>query len=170
MNLVLASGSPRRKELLATAGFQFAVRAVDIDETPLPGESPADFDDTMTLTAQVRFHSMFSFKYSPRPRTLAIKRLPDDVAEDEKTRRIVALQALQREIQFDLHRQAVGRVEGVLIDSGSRRREQDLSGRTSGNTVVNFPGEPGWLGRLARVRVTAAGPNSLRGEVLNVEA
>ena len=43
MNLVLASGSPRRKELLATAGFQFAVRPVDIDETPLPGESPADY-------------------------------------------------------------------------------------------------------------------------------
>jgi tRNA-2-methylthio-N6-dimethylallyladenosine synthase len=96
--------------------------------------------------------------------------MPDDVAEEEKTRRIVELQALQREIQFDLHRQAVGRVEEVLIDSGSRRREHELSGRTSGNTVVNFPGEPGWLGRLARVRVTTAGPNSLRGEVLDMEA
>jgi tRNA-2-methylthio-N6-dimethylallyladenosine synthase len=113
---------------------------------------------------------MFSFKYSPRPRTLAIKRMPDDVPEEEKTRRIVELQALQRDIQFDLHRQAVGRVEEVLIDSGSRRREHELSGRTSGNTVVNFPGEPAWLGRLARVRVTTAGPNSLRGEVMDMEA
>ena len=56
-----------------------------------PGETEADFDDTMTLTGAVRYHSMFSFKYSPRPNTLAVKRLPDDVPEPEKTRRIVAL-------------------------------------------------------------------------------
>ena len=112
---------------------------------------------------------MFSFKYSPRPRTLAIKRLLDDVTDAEKTRRIVELQALQREIQSDLHARAVGRVEQVLVDSTSRRREHELSGRTSGNTVVNFPGDPSWLGRLAQIRITAAGPNSIRGEVIEVE-
>ncbi len=135
-----------------------------------PGETPADFDETLTLTATVRYHSMFSFKYSPRPRTLAIKRMPDDVPEPEKTRRIVELQALQREIQTDLHRRAVGRVERVLIDSTSRRRDHELSGRTSGNTVVNFPGDANWLGRFAQVRITEAGPNSVRGEVVEVEA
>jgi tRNA-2-methylthio-N6-dimethylallyladenosine synthase len=135
-----------------------------------PGETAADFEDTLSLTARARFHSMFSFKYSPRPRTLAIKRMAVDVAESEKTRRIVELQALQREIQFDLHRQSVGRVEQVLIDSTSRRREHELSGRTSGNVVVNFPGEGAWLGRLAQVRITTPGPNSVRGEVLEVEA
>jgi tRNA-2-methylthio-N6-dimethylallyladenosine synthase len=57
----------------------------------------------------------------------------------------------------------------VLIDATSRRREHELSGRTSGNTVVNLPGDPAWLGRLAQVRITAAGPNSVRGEVLEVE-
>jgi tRNA-2-methylthio-N6-dimethylallyladenosine synthase len=134
-----------------------------------PGETTSDFEETLSLTATVRYHSMFSFKYSPRPRTLAIKRMPDDVPETEKTRRIVELQALQREIQFDLHRRSVGRTEEVLVDSTSRRREHELSGRTSGNTVVNFPGEPGWLGRLAQVRITAAGPNSVRGESLEVE-
>ena len=116
-----------------------------------PGETAADFDDTLSLTAQARFHSMFSFKYSPRPRTLAIKRMPDDVAEDEKTRRIVELQALQREIQSDLHRQSVGTVEQVLIDATSRRRDHELSGRTSGNVVVNFPG------RALLARTTGAG-------------
>ncbi len=134
-----------------------------------PGETTADFEDTLSLTAAARFHSMFSFKYSPRPKTLAIKRMPDDVAEEEKTRRIVELQAMQREIQSDLHAQSVGRVEQVLIDATSRRREHELSGRTSGNTVVNLPGDPAWLGRLAQVRITAAGPNSVRGEVLEVE-
>jgi len=135
-----------------------------------PGETAADFEETLSLTAAARYHSMFSFKYSPRPHTLAIKRLPDDVPEAEKTRRIVELQALQREIQSDLHRRAVGRVEQVLVDATSRRREHELSGRTSGNTVVNFPGDPAWLGRLAQVRITGAGPNSVRGEVVEVEA
>ena len=108
---------------------------------------------------------MFSFKYSPRPNTLALKRMPDDVSEEEKTRRIVELQALQRRIQGELYGAAVGRVEQVLIDSRSRRREWELSGRTSGNTVVNLSGDPGWIGRVMPVRITAANPNSLRGEV-----
>ena len=69
-----------------------------------PGETAEDFEETLSLTAAVRYHSMFSFKYSPRPNTLALKRLPDDVTEEEKTRRIVALQALQREIQGELLR------------------------------------------------------------------
>ena len=68
-----------------------------------PGETDADFDETMSLTRAVRYESMFSFKYSPRPNTLAQKRYPDDVSEAEKTRRIVALQALQREIQLEMH-------------------------------------------------------------------
>jgi len=134
-----------------------------------PGETAADFDDTLSLVEAVRFSSIFSFKYSPRPRTLAIKRMPDDVPEEEKTRRIVALQARQREIQLELHAAAVGRVEEVLIDATSRRRDEEVSGRTSGNTVVNMPGATAWLGRLAQVRITAAAPNSLRGEVLEVE-
>jgi tRNA-2-methylthio-N6-dimethylallyladenosine synthase len=130
-----------------------------------PGESAEDFEATLSLTAAVRYHSMFSFKYSPRPNTLALKRMPDDVAEMEKTRRIVALQSLQREIQGELHQEAVGRVETVLVDSHSRRRDWELSGRTSGNTVVNFSGSGDLIGRLVAVRITAANPNSLRGEL-----
>jgi tRNA-2-methylthio-N6-dimethylallyladenosine synthase len=135
-----------------------------------PGESDEDFAETLSLTAAVRYHSMFSFKYSPRPNTLALKRLPDDVPEDEKTRRIVALQSLQREIQGELHAQAVGRVESVLVDSRSRRRDWELSGRTSGNTVVNFTGDGTSIGRLVAVRITSANPNSLRGEIVASES
>jgi tRNA-2-methylthio-N6-dimethylallyladenosine synthase len=129
-----------------------------------PGETVQDFEDTLTLTATVRYHSMFSFKYSPRPNTLALKRLPDDVSEEEKTRRVIALQALQRETQQSLYRRMVGRAEEVLVDSTSRRRDWELSGRTSGNTVVNFPGQADWLGQLVPVRITEANPNSLKGE------
>ncbi len=134
-----------------------------------PGETPADFDDTLSLTAAVRYHSMFSFKYSERPNTLALKRMPEDVSEEEKTRRIVALQALQKEIQAELYGAAVGQTVDVLVDSRSRRREWELSGRTSGNTVVNFSGAPDWIGRIIPVRVTAANPNSLRGEALALD-
>ena len=90
--------------------------------------------------------------------------MADDVSEDEKTRRIVALQELQKRIQGELYQAAVGRVEQVLVDSRSRRRDWELSGRTSGNTVVNLSGDPAWIGRVVAVRITGANPNSLRGE------
>jgi tRNA-2-methylthio-N6-dimethylallyladenosine synthase len=134
-----------------------------------PGETVDDFDETLSLAAAVRYHSMFSFKYSPRPNTLALKRMPDDVDEDEKTRRIVALQAQQKSIQMELFAAAVGRIEPVLVDATSRRREWELSGRTSGNTVVNFPGDPARVGRIVDVRITGANPNSLRGEAVHAD-
>src|SRR5688572_33336866 len=87
-----------------------------------PGETAADFDETLSLTAVARFESMFSFKYSPRPNTLASKRLADDVAPGEKTARIVALQALQRDIQTRLHEEAVGSEVEVLVDYRSEER------------------------------------------------
>jgi tRNA-2-methylthio-N6-dimethylallyladenosine synthase len=129
-----------------------------------PGETDADFDETLSLTRAVRYHSMFSFKYSPRPNTLALKRMPEDVLEAEKTRRIVALQSLQKDIQGELFTSMIGRRERVLVDSMSRRRDWELSGRTSGNTVVNLPGDPSWIGRIVDVTITGANPNSLRGE------
>lgn len=130
-----------------------------------PGETERDFEDTLSLVERVRFHGMFSFKYSPRPNTLATKRMPDDVPDEEKTRRIVALQELQRRIQIELHQQAVGRTVEVLVDSVSRRNPEDLCGRTTGNTVVNFRGDRRLLGRLVPVRIERAGPNSLYGRL-----
>ena len=139
-----------------------------------PGETAEDFDQTMTLTAAARYESMFSFKYSPRPNTLASKRMPDDVSAEDKTARIVALQALQREIQTALHEAAVGSVVDVLVDSTSRRQNAELSGRNMGNTVVNFPapadtptGDRSWIGRTVSVRITRGGPHSLRGEAIS---
>jgi len=146
-----------------------------------PGETARDFDDTLSLTVAARYHSMFSFKYSVRPNTLASKRMPDDVSEDEKTRRIVELQAVQRQIQTELHEAAVGSTLDVLVDSASRRSPGELSGRTSGNVVVNFElptdtsqhGPPvndrwnaatSWIGRTVPVRIFRAGPHSLRGD------
>jgi tRNA-2-methylthio-N6-dimethylallyladenosine synthase len=131
-----------------------------------PGETEADFEETLSLTSTVRYHSMFSFKYSERPNTLASKRMTDDVTDEEKTRRIVALQQLQRSIQSDLFQRSIGSTHQVLVDATSRRREWELTGRTSGNTVVNLPGPPEWLGRLVDVEIKRAGPNSVWGEAV----
>jgi tRNA-2-methylthio-N6-dimethylallyladenosine synthase len=147
-----------------------------------PGEAAGDFDETLSLTEAVRYHSMFSFKYSVRPNTLASKRLPDDVSEAEKTSRIVALQSLQREIQTRLHERAVGTTVEVLIDSVSRRRNSEISGRTSGNTVVSCAapvleqtglgsripdsGHAKWIGRTVPVHIRRAGPHSLWGDAV----
>ena len=135
-----------------------------------PGESAEDFADTLSLVESVGFHSMFSFKYSERPGTLAAKRLPDDVPEAEKDRRLHALQELQKGIQAALHAQAIGRTFEVLVDSVSRRRETELSGRTTGNTVVNFPGEPEQLGAMATVEIERAGAHSLWGHARSLTA
>jgi tRNA-2-methylthio-N6-dimethylallyladenosine synthase len=134
-----------------------------------PGETREDFDETLSLTTSVRYHSMFSFKYSERPNTLASKRMPDDVPEAEKTRRIVELQQIQRRIQWELHEQMVGQTVDVLVDQVSRRRGWEVSGRTTGNTVVNFPGETARLGQFAAVTIKRAGPNSVWGEVADAE-
>lgn len=131
-----------------------------------PGETDADFDDTMSLAKASQFHAMYSFKYSPRPNTLAIKRMADDVTEGEKRQRIVAIQDQQRDIQTAIHSSMVGSIQQVVVDTRSRRRDWELAGRTSGNTVVNFAGAESLVGRLVPIRITEAAPNSLRGELV----
>jgi len=136
-----------------------------------PGETAEDFEQTLSLVEAAQYHSMFSFKYSPRPNTLAMKRMADDVSDEEKTARIVALQSLQRAIQTRLHEAAVGTTVEVLIDSAGRRRHAEISGRTSGNTVVNSAAPGGteaseWVGRTIPIRIHRAGPHSLWGEAV----
>lgn len=128
-----------------------------------PGETREDFEDTLSLVGTVKFHSMFSFKYSERPNTLAARRTPETVSETEKTSRLMELQSTQRAIQLTLHTDRIGDTVEVLVDSRSRRRATELSGRTTQNTVVNFPGDIHWLGRTVGVSIDAAGPYSLRG-------
>ena len=142
-----------------------------------PGETAEDFDQTLSLVEEVQYHSMFSFKYSVRPNTLASKRLADDVSGEEKTARIVALQSRQREIQTRLHERLVGTTQDVLVDATSRRREAEIAGRTPGNTIVNFPipegsgggGPEDWIGRTVRVTIRRAGPYSVWGERLGID-
>jgi tRNA-2-methylthio-N6-dimethylallyladenosine synthase len=128
-----------------------------------PGETEDDFEQTLSLTRAVRYETMFSFKYSPRPNTLALKKYPEDVPDEDTTRRIVALQSLQREIQTELHAELVGSDLDVLIDSISRRRDWELSGRSMGNTVSTFPVHAnGWGGQAGGSPALALQPVGTR--------
>ena len=126
-----------------------------------PGETEAEFQDTLSLVSAVKFDSAFSFKYSPRPRTAA-SALPDDVPEDEKGRRLTLLQERQLDIQRERNAAYVGRREEVLVEANARSRVR-LVGRTSDNKIVNFDGPDELIGSFALVEITGYGPNSLKG-------
>ena len=179
IHLPVQSGSTRvlermrrrhtREEYLALVGrIRAAIPNIQLSTDMIvgfPGETEGDYEETLSLTEAVGFNSMFSFKYSERPNTLASKRMPDDVPEEDKTRRIVGLQQLQRRIQLAMHEAEVGRRHEVLVDAVSRRRAWEVSGRTTGNTVVNFAGDASLVGTLAQVTVRRAGAFSLWGEL-----
>ena len=128
-----------------------------------PGESEADFEETLSLLDQVRYDSLFSFKYSPRPNTPSL-RLNDVVPEEEKSRRLAVLQDKQREIQSAGNKQLIGETFEVLV-SGKSRRENQWSGYTSSCRLANFTSHAKeLLGTYVQVRVTGATPNSLVGD------
>ena len=125
------------------------------------GETLDDFEQTLSLLGEVGYDQIFSFKYSPRPRTPA-GHLEDSVPEEEKGRRLMILQAKQREIQIQRNQDCVGRHYEVLVEGFQPRLGQAV-GRTTSNKIINFPGEPSWAGQYMTVQVTASGPNSLVG-------
>ena len=125
------------------------------------GETEQDFEQTLSLLDVVQYDQIFSFKYSPRPKTAAGK-WADDVPEEEKGTRLAVLQDRQREIQFRRNQTLIGREFEVLVEGYQPRLGQAV-GRTTSNRVINFPGDSDWVGSYRTVRVTSAGPNSLVG-------
>jgi len=126
-----------------------------------PGETDADFRDTLSLLDEVQYDSVFSFKYSPRPNTPALA-LGDDIPEEEKGSRLTFLQERQKLIQYNKNSAMQGRVLEVLVD-GRPRSRFTLSGRLSNNRVVNFDGPDDLMGRIVNVQITGFAANSLKG-------
>jgi len=132
-----------------------------------PGESEVDFEATMQLIEELHFDHSFSFIYSARPGTPAAS-LPDDVSLEEKKARLARLQTRIAEFAAEYSQAMIGTVQRVLVERPSRKDEQEMAGRTDNNRVVNFAADATVLGKFVNVRITAAFPNSLRGEFLGV--
>lgn len=128
-----------------------------------PGEEEEDFEQTLSLVREVGFDQMFSFVYSPRPGTMAAM-MRDEVSHELKVARLMRLQAVQREIQFQRNEALRGRTMPVIVEGRSRRDPGEWAGRTRCNRVVNFSDESACAGQRRMVLVTEARPNSLRGE------
>ncbi len=130
-----------------------------------PGETEADFEDTLGLLTEVEYDSVFAFKYSRRPNTSALA-LEDQVPEEEKVRRLAIVQEHQRQIQIRRNAAYVGSIEECLVEGFNKATGQWI-GRTSQNKTLNFLhplADDQLLGQYVDVRVTRSGANSLAGE------
>jgi tRNA-2-methylthio-N6-dimethylallyladenosine synthase len=130
-----------------------------------PGETEADFEATMQLIEEVGFDHSFSFIYSPRPGTPAAG-LADDVPHSVKQVRLARLQKRIEEMAAAISVAMVGSQQRILVEGPSKKNAAELFGRTDNNRIVNFAGPARLTGQFVDVRITAALPHSLRGEVL----
>jgi tRNA-2-methylthio-N6-dimethylallyladenosine synthase len=130
-----------------------------------PGETEADFAQTMELIAEVGFDQSFSFIYSKRPGTPAAA-LPDEVPHEVKQQRLALLQARLNQQARRISEGMIGSVQRVLVERPSKRDPRQLAGRTENMRWVNFDGPAELVDRFAPVRITEAMPNSLRGRLV----
>ena len=130
-----------------------------------PGETEAQFEDTLSLVREVRFDAAYTFIYSPRAGTRAAE-MDDPISMEEKTERIQRLIALQQSITSEVLASQIGQIQPVLVDSVSTRSEQTIGGKTPRAHMVNFPGSAERIGQTVPVRITSAGKNTLRGEAV----
>jgi len=165
---VLASmrrGYTRQQYLDTVALFRDRVPDVALSSDVIvgyPGETEGEFEETLRVLERVGFDGLFTFAYSPRPGTTAL-RLEDDVPEVEKRRRLHEVNAHQQQWQRRRNEACVGRVEEVLVETvdGAGR----VSGRTPHFRIVHFDGREEMVGRFVSVEITGAGPNSLQGRL-----
>ena len=131
-----------------------------------PGETEAQFEQTLSLVDEVRYDSAYTFIYSPRVGTKAAS-MPDDTPAEEKSRRIQTLIAKQQAITSEILSGMVGTTAEVLVESVSARDAGWVGGKLPRALMVNFPGGEELIGRIVKVRITSAGRNTLRGELVN---
>ena len=130
-----------------------------------PGETEADFHATLRLARDADFDASFSFIYSPRQGTPAAD-LPDDTPRNEKLDRLQRLQSQLEAQARALGEAMVGTTQRILVEGHSKKQETELRGRTANDRVVNFPGPPSLINGYVDLRITAALPHSLRGELV----
>mgnify|MGYP002869178690 CR=1 FL=1 len=127
-----------------------------------PDESEADFEATLDIVRRVRYDNMYSFIYSKRTGTKAAL-MDDPVTDAEKSARMGRLLALQREIAVENNKRFVGRTMTVLADGVSKKRPGNVTGRSSENMLVEFPGDASLIGSFVQVQITEAHSGALMG-------
>jgi tRNA-2-methylthio-N6-dimethylallyladenosine synthase len=131
-----------------------------------PGESEAEFEETMTLIEEIGFDLSYSFVYSQRPGTPAADML-DDVSEEVKKQRLDRLQQRINEMAAAISDSMVNSVQTVLVEGQSKKNPLQMQGRTENNRVVNFIAHPRLAGQFVDVLITEALANSLRGRIVD---
>ncbi len=162
----------REQYLERIAWMKSAKREISITTDVIvgfPGETELDFEQTLSLLELIEYDGVFSFKYSPRPNTPALK-YADAIPDQEKVRRLAVLQERQREIQRRTYQRHLGQQVEVMLEGKNEVRRQWI-GRTSQNKTLNFTSDKDRLkpGAYYPVLVTTAFPNSLLGQMASYE-
>lgn len=135
-----------------------------------PGETEDEFAQTLAILQELEYDEIFSFAYSPRPHTAALKLYRDDVSEEVKKMRLAQVQRLQGEICQRKNRQYIGTIEEILVEGPSKLKSEQITGRTRTNKIVNVMGPADLVGSLREVRITGTSANSLLGELVAPKA
>jgi tRNA-2-methylthio-N6-dimethylallyladenosine synthase len=131
-----------------------------------PGETRAEFEETIALISDVRYDGAFTFKYSPRPNTSSLN-LPDVISDEEKTLRLSILNERQKQISLENNKRHLNQTVEAMVEGRNQVRKQ-WNGRTSQNKVLNFTAPEAatlQVGGYVQVRVTQVFANSLVGEL-----
>ena len=128
-----------------------------------PGESEEDFEMTMDLVRDIKFDGLFSFVYSPRKFTVAAT-LPGSITTEVAFERLSRLQKYQKSVTLDSNRAMEGKVAEVLVEDRSKNSDEEVTGRTRANKIVNFRGSLDMIGNLVEVEIVKGYANSLKGE------
>jgi tRNA-2-methylthio-N6-dimethylallyladenosine synthase len=154
----------RYLEIIAAARQRMPHIALSTDViVGFPGETEAEFGETLDLVREVRYDTAFTFKYSVRPGTKA-ERLPDDVPESEKTARLERLIALQQDISRQRNRDQLGKTTEILIEGPAPKDAGMWTGRTPDYrpAVIARNGES--VGDVVAVRLVELHGFTFRGE------
>jgi len=128
-----------------------------------PGESDADFEDTLDVMQQVKFDQIFSFKYSPRPETEA-QYFTNSVDDEVGSQRLTRLQSLQNEIIDEKNASLLGNIYSVYFED--LLKDYYVSGRSDNNIIIKVKGSDELLGQFRDVKITAIGRTILTGEII----
>ena len=130
-----------------------------------PGETEAEFEQTLKLVQDIGFDLSFVFIYSPRPGTPAAN-LPDETPHEDKVRRLEALNELHEAEAARVNQSLVGTVQRCLVEGVSKKDPNQMQARTANNRVVNFVGHPRLLHQMVDIEITESFTFSLRGNLL----